>query len=297
MSLKEIARQTLDILNNGEYFSPSGKIIRFASEQQAAMDGTELYTPQQAHDLLLTGETKSQILHKSDEVDSKLVSTQKIEYNTQMCIEVTDETTQVAAHRLVQLEGCSDLVLLNYASARNPGGGFINGAKAQEEDLARCSGLYPCLLKQPLYYETNREQRSLLYTDHIIYSPNVPWFRTHSRNLLEEVFLASVITAPAPNAGQILLRDPQEQRDIEQTIRRRAGLVLAVARKHGHRNLILGAWGCGAFRNDPVVSAEAFGFWLEHAEFQGCFDRVVFAVYDTRPQQKNLRAFQSRFPT
>ena len=93
-------------------------------------------------------------------------------------IEVTAETTQHAARRLVESESVADLVLLNFASARNAGGGFINGAKAQEEDLCRCSGLYQCLISQRGYYDANRKQESALYTDHLIYSPNVPWFRT-----------------------------------------------------------------------------------------------------------------------
>ena len=165
-----------------------------------------------------------------------------------------------------------------YASARNPGGGFINGAKAQEEDLARCSGLYPCLLQQPDYYEANRNCASLIYTERIIYSPQVPWFRTRSRNLLDYFFLASVITAPAPNAGQVLRRDPQASARIESALRRRTGYVLAVARDRGHRSLLLGGWGCGVFCNDPSMVADAFGQWLAAPEFQGCFDRVIFGT-------------------
>jgi uncharacterized protein (TIGR02452 family) len=80
--------------------------------------------------------------------------------------------------RLVQEEGVDDPVVLNFASARNVGGGFLNGARAQEEDLARSCGLFRCLETQPEYYEVNRRTASLLYTDHIIYSPRVPWFRS-----------------------------------------------------------------------------------------------------------------------
>jgi uncharacterized protein (TIGR02452 family) len=274
MSLKNIAKETLDILERGEFVSPSGKTINFAAQQKMAEDGTKLYRPEDV---------------------GKLMEYTSDRDRGSPAIEVTDETTQVAAYRLVAIEGCEDLVLLNYASARNPSGGFINGAKAQEEDLARCSGLYPCQLTQPTYYEVNRLHDSLLYTNHLIYSPKVPWFRKRSRELLDEYFLASVITAPAPNAGQVLRREPNAQAEIESVLRERAGYVLAVARDNEHRSLLLGAWGCGVFCNDASMVADAFGRWLENPQFQGCFDRVTFGVYDSSKDKKTLTAFRDRF--
>ncbi len=274
MSLKNIAQETLRILDKGRYTSPSGKTIEFLSEQHAAVKGAILYTPEQGSNLLRIQNPCS---------------------GGKPAIEVTPETTQVAAYRLIHHEGYHDLVLLNYASARNPGGGFLNGAKAQEEDLTRCSGLYPCLLTQPRYYEYNRAHSSLLYSDHMIYAPSVPWFRTRNRELLEDVFLASVITAPAPNAGQVLRRDAGAWPDIETALRRRAGIVLAIAREQEHRTVLLGAWGCGVFRNQPNMVADAFGSWLARPEFRGCFDRVVFAVYDPGRHKNALRAFEDRF--
>ncbi|MEW6733155.1 MAG: TIGR02452 family protein [Acidobacteriota bacterium] len=277
MSLKGVAQETLHILDEGRYISNSGNIVELLSEQRAAVAATILYTPEQAYGLV----------NKQGAADSIQLP----------IIEVTDETTQEAARRLVQTEKCKDLLLLNYASARNPGGGFINGAKAQEEDLCRCSGLYPCLLTQPLYYEANRAQSSLLYTDHIIYSPKVPWFRTKKLEFLESFFLASVITAPAPNAGEAVRINKNIWPKIEEVLRRRASLILAIAREHGHRTLLLGAWGCGVFRNQPSMVADTFGNWLASPHFQSYFDRVVFAVYDPSKQKSTLQAFQTRFQT
>ncbi|MEG4074045.1 TIGR02452 family protein [Microcoleus sp. Pol14C2] len=274
MSLTGIAKETLQILEKGEFISKYGHVINFATEQKLAEKNTKLYRPEEVENLL-----------QNTQCDAK----------QSLLVEVTDETTQVAAYRLVKGEGCRDLVLLNYASARNPGGGFINGAKAQEEDLARCSGLYPCQLTQPEYYEANRSQDSLLYTDYLIYSPKVPWFRIRSRELLDDYFLASVITAPAPNAGQVLRRDPNALPDIEKALRRRAGYVLAVAQDNGHRSLLLGAWGCGVFCNDASMVADAFGQWLESPRFHGCFDRVVFGIYDSAKSKDTLKAFKNRF--
>lgn len=272
MSLKGTATQTLEILEAGHFLAPDGRQVSIQPAQSKAVEGTRLYTPEQASSITL-----------------------KPKSAPRAAIEVTDETTQIAARRLVESEGASDLVLLNFASARNAGGGFINGAKAQEEDLCRCSGLYPCLLSQPAYYEVNRKQQSALYTDHLIYSPNVPWFRSRSRDEPDTVFLASVITAPAPNAGVVREREPNADSAIEDTLRRRAGFVLAVAADNGHRSLLLGAWGCGVFRNSPALVADAFGRWLESDDFAGAFDRVVFAIFDNSKDQATISAFKQRF--
>jgi uncharacterized protein (TIGR02452 family) len=83
--------------------------------------------------------------------------------------------------------------------------------------------------------------------------------------------------------------------EIDATLRRRAGMVLAIAEAHGHRSLLLGAWGCGAFGNHPVRAAAAFGEWLQGERFAGAFDRVVFGVFDSSPARPNLGAFRARF--
>jgi uncharacterized protein (TIGR02452 family) len=275
MSLKTTAQETLRIISEGKYTNSAGETIEFLAAQEMAVKKTVLYPPQQSYELL------------AKEASGKSTQPPRIE--------VTNETTQVAANRLVRLEGCTDLVLLSFASARNPGGGFINGAKAQEEDLARCSGIYPCLLTQPTYYDVNRASDSLLYSDYVIYSPNVPWFRVRNRELLDDVFLASVITAPAPNAGQALRRDPECGAAIASTLRQRAGIILTIARDNGHRSLLLGAWGCGVFGNNPITVADVFAQWLADPRFLGCFDRVTFAIYTSKSISENLIAFQQQF--
>ncbi|MDK2125777.1 TIGR02452 family protein [Parachitinimonas caeni] len=273
MSLKETAAQTLDVLAAGGFLAPDGRQISLQPALSRAVQHTRLYTPNQA--LALLEEPASAP-------------------SGPLSVEVTDETTQIAARRLVETEGVNDLVLLNFASARNAGGGFINGAKAQEEDLCRCSGLYSCLIEQRQYYEANRENPSALYTDHLIYSPEVPWFRARSCDQPDTVFLASVITAPAPNAGVVRRQEADRQQEIETVLRRRAGLVLAVAAANGHRTVLLGAWGCGVFQNDPAMVADAFATWLESPRFATAFDRVVFAIY-SRSADETLEAFKRRF--
>ncbi len=210
-----------------------------------------------------------------------------------MRVEVTPEKTGEASRRLVEKEGVEDVLALNFASAKNPGGGFLGGAKAQEEDLARCSALHACLLTQWDYYDVNRAEPSLLYTDHLIYSPGVPFFRNEQLELLERPFHVSIITSPAPNAGAALQKDPGLRPRIREVLHSRAYKVLRVAAHRGHRTLVLGAWGCGVFRNDPVEVANAFADAL--GALPGAFDRVVFAVYERGGDGPNLRAFRERF--
>lgn len=272
MSLKEKAQETLRWLEDGGFRAEDGTWVDFADAQRAAVEGSFVLTP----------EAGAELLGAAVGVKAEPPRTT-----------VTSERTQEAVRRLVDA-GQDDLVVLNFASARNPGGGFIRGAKAQEEDLARCSGLYPCLLPQQRYYTVNRAHASLIYTDHLIYSPQVPWFRTRGRAWPDRVCLASVITAPAPNAGEVLRRDAAAGPAIEAALRHRAGLVLALARSRGHRNLLLGGWGCGVFRNDPAMVADAFGTWLESDTFSGAFDEVTFAVFDHT--KLVLGAFETRFP-
>lgn len=265
MSLKNIAQQTIDICDRGHYTAPSGRTVRIGVAQRAAVAGTRLYTPDELTELLNASPGSGPPPRLS----------------------VTAETTQRAAQRMA---ADGPVVALNFASARNPGGGFVRGAKAQEEDVSRCSGLYPCLLQAPDYYAVNRAQRSMLYTDHIIYSPEVPFFRVRSRELIEEPFQASIITAPAPNAGQAARKG---ETGVEPALRRRAGMVLAIAQDQGHRRLLLGAWGCGVFRNDPVQVASVFRDWLCSPRFAGAFDQADFAIYDTTKDKRVLTAFQS----
>lgn len=273
VGIKEITAETLAILESGRYTAPSGRVHNVGPAIAAAAAATRSYSPEAVRALRQT--------RPSDPSASR------------PWIEVTDETTQAAAARLLLEDRLPELVLLNFASARNAGGGFIKGAKAQEEDLCRASGLYPCLLRAPDYYAVNRAEGSVLYTDHLIYSPSVPFFRGAGPDLLESPCFPAVITSPAPNAGELLARLPDAGPSLEEALRRRSGQILDVARTHGHKNLLLGAWGCGVFRNDPAQVARIFAEVLE--EQAGAFERVIFAVYDRGEGLPNLTAFRGRF--
>jgi uncharacterized protein (TIGR02452 family) len=207
-------------------------------------------------------------------------------------IEVTNETSLQALARLAR-ENTDDVMCLNFASAKNPGGGFLGGAQAQEESLARSSGLYPCLLAGPTFYEFHRKQQNLLYSHRMIYSPSVPVFKNDAGENLKP-YNAAFITCAAPNAGAIASNQANSTSQIPEVLEQRAALVLSLAALKKHQRLVLGAWGCGVFRNDPNLVARVFKDLLEN-RFKNVFEEVVFAVYDSSKGKSVFLAFESIF--
>jgi uncharacterized protein (TIGR02452 family) len=194
---------------------------------------------------------------------------------------VTNEATLAATRRLVT--GGARVAALNFASARQAGGGWLSGAQAQEESLARASALIPCIAGDPMDAR-HAQLRDALYTSSAIYSPDVPVFRDDDGQLRDEPYLVAFITAPAVNAEVVRERDRSRRADVIATMRERVARVLAIAATHGHDALVLGAWDCGVFQNDPAAIAALFAAAL-HEPFQGAFATVVFAVLDTSSEQ------------
>jgi uncharacterized protein (TIGR02452 family) len=200
-------------------------------------------------------------------------------------VQVTNETTLGASLRLV--ERGSQPLALNFANGVHPGGGFLHGATAQEEALCRSSALFVTLLDDPMYAE--HQKRPLPdSTDWAIYSPQVPVFRTDDGTELQRPWLLSFITCAAPYAPDI--GQPQSRYLLQQRIRR----VLEIARAFGYSALVLGAWGCGAFDNDPFLTAVDFRQALEY-DYSGAFSEVVFAITDWSPERRFLRPFRDVF--
>jgi len=208
----------------------------------------------------------------------------------QTTYEVTNETT-LSAHVRHQAKG-HKVVSLNFASATSPGGGFLNGARAQEEYLCRSSALYVTLKDSPMY-AYHRAKGHKLYSDAMIYSPDVPVFRGDDHRLLAEPYQASFITSAACLTKH--LAEP-ELSLVPEIMFNRMLKVLSVAQAHGHDSLVLGAWGCGAFGNDGNLIALFFDQALNQT-FKGAFKEVTFAIVDTSPDLQFLSPFARRFQT
>ncbi|MEU4321003.1 TIGR02452 family protein [Nocardia fluminea] len=205
-------------------------------------------------------------------------------------VEVTGEGSIQAARRLFTDGAGGRVAVLNFASARNPGGGYSKGARAQEEDLCRHALLYTSLVRAADYYAAHRASSDLRYSHRVILSPDVPVIRDDQGELTTP-FPVTFLTSPAPNATQLARRSGTV--DVRDVLTQRAERVIAVAARHEVRILVLGAWGCGVFGNDPAAVADAFAAALNR--WGAAFDRVVFAVWDRAAVSANRAAFQARF--
>ncbi|SET09861.1 TIGR02452 family protein [Hymenobacter actinosclerus] len=268
---RHIAATTLEALQQGFYQSPTGATIHINELQRAAETGTRLYRPEEGAELLAQLQTPTTAGPAE--------------------VRVYQATTLEA---VAQLKGEFDRVgCLNFASARNPGGGFLRGSQAQEESLARSSGLYPCLMRCPEMYAHNRRPGSTgLYSDYLGYSPAVPILRTDAGDWRPQPQLVDFITAPAVNAGALRRNSPDLLPQLEPVMRHRLRLVLAVAARHGIEALVLGAWGCGVFANDPAQVARIFAETLADPAIRTRFRRLDFAIYDPKPPHNTLKAFE-----
>lgn len=190
------------------------------------------------------------------------------------------------------------IAVLNFASAVNPGGGVKRGSSAQEECLCRCSTLYPALDQKRMwdgFYTPNRAAGDPLHTDACIYTPGVVICKSDEdlpKRLAPEDFVtADVITCAAPNLRPARDGTPvrASQEELSVLLLGRAMQILRVAAANGVDALVLGAFGCGAFRNDPEAVAEAFFTVLE--EYRHRFDLIEFAVYCRENETENFDAF------
>ncbi len=275
MDRKATARETLDIMDRGFYVIPGEmKQIDIKQDMERSVKKSLLITPKEGAAILKKYE---------DELSRK---ENKAWVNT-----IVENLSAVDAVRKLAGRGDEHIGVLNFASAKNPGGGFINGAMAQEESLAASSTLYRTLTVHEEYYRENRAYRSMIYTDYGIYSPDVVFFRNGDFRLAEPV-KASVLTLPAVNMGQVILKGEDVQK-AKAAMRRRMKLALAVFAEQGAKNLVLGAYGCGVFRNDP---GDIAAWWSEHLEegFGDYFESIFHAVLDRSKSGKCIGAFQEK---
>lgn len=184
--------------------------------------------------------------------------------------------------------------ILNFASAKHVGGGFLTGAMAQEEAICRNSTLYASInsdtAKEYYVYNDVHSSSEPMYSDYTIFSPCVQVFRDSKGNLLDRPYTISAITSPAVNHHKAIRCTMTE---ILECMLNRAECILKVAVENHVDNIILGAWGCGVFGNDPYDVSKIFKYLLFEKEYIHCFKNVSFAVYDLHGEK--IQAFSDIF--
>ncbi|MDO4649557.1 MAG: TIGR02452 family protein [Eubacteriales bacterium] len=219
-------------------------------------------------------------------------------------IAVTRDRSYQAAMRLARENPGKKIAVMNFANAFHAGGGVTRGASAQEECLCRCSTLYPLLYRRSLrdsYYKHHHDLNTSKASDSLIYTEGVVICKTdddHPKRMVQEDWVkVDVITIAAPDlrtksnmyAAIVGNGSFMNNAELFGYHVKRAIHMLTVAASKGADILVLGAFGCGAFQNDPSVVARAYKVALE--EFPKVFDKIEFAVYCSPRDQRNYDEF------
>jgi uncharacterized protein (TIGR02452 family) len=250
----------LHAAQQGRYANPRGELVGIAPLVQAAVAGKRSLPP-----------------------DASLPRRDSPRF-TEMTLAVANETTMVASRRLI--DSGHAVLALNFANGVSPGGGFLHGALAQEEVLCRSSALFLTLQGDPMY-EAHARRGDHDSSDWAILSPGVPFFRSDDGTALDAPWLLSVLTCAAPIADG-------RGAHAADLLQKRIARVLAIGEACRYDAMVIGAWGCGAFRNDPARTARDFRDALLDP-FRGAFRRVQFAIADWSPERRFLGPFRDAF--
>jgi len=269
--LAKVARETLAITISGKYQDHKGVDHVIGDEVEWAVECSELFSPEDLQD------TRGML--------------EGLPFAATTRTEVVNESSISAAYRLLEDHPGEEVTVLNFASGSHPGGGFLRGAQAQEECLARASALYSTLTIHPKMYEhNNREEGSRLYSDYMIFSPQVPTFR-NEYELLVPAQEVNYLTVPAVNRGRL---DEETEKLADETMISRMEKLLSVLAARHQEYLVLGAWGCGVYGNSCEDVAGWFHDFLNE-QFDGAFQRIVFAILDTSEEEKFIGPFKNQF--
>lgn len=275
---------TLDILSQGYYTIDDKRVPLKLTRAQ--MESASVYLPRDV-----------QQIRKSTDFDHTR-NTDKCTYDC-----VNSDSFTHARHMLSQIsleQDAKPILVLNLANPVHPGGGVRRGAKAQEEDLCRKSSLLLSVESRNAhpYYRYNRKLDTYMGSDGIVISPQVEIIKDENGNLLDDSVIVSVMTCAAPMIKYG--KEGMSENEYETMVFQRIIGMLTVAAYLGYKYLVLGAFGCGAFRNDAHVVSDLFGRAFRAFDYDGMtaddmFRRVEFAVMDHSRDQYNFREFSRNF--
>lgn len=207
-----------------------------------------------------------------DDINASIQATTEYRGVISLTVTVKNDNMKIEVANMGTIEAISKytdgkVAVLNFASYKHPGGGFMSGRMAQEEALCHESTLYPVLAAFPDYYNVNRHNLNYgLYNDDALYSKDI-LFNKYD-------LYADVITCACPNWGATRRHNITWLENID-TLKSRINFILRIAEDNHVDTLILGAWGCGVFKQDPWEVAKQFKEALKNHKH---FKTVVFAI-------------------
>jgi uncharacterized protein (TIGR02452 family) len=270
---RKIAESTLEAIKRGSY-TLDDVHHSLTAAKASAKEHTQYYAPES----FLT--SWSTILSAADGVDNEDTIFSLLEISTLEGSRLLREQTPPEER----------IGILNFASAKKPGGGFLSGAQAQEESIARSSTLYSSLMSSAgkQFYDIHKKaggQKGGYYTHAMIFSPCVVLFREDDGTWLGPLRV-EVVTSAAVNAGAVRgtlfgrVGGQAEEDRIAQAMKERMARILFLFEHQGVRNVVLGSFGTGVFKNDVKTVASLWRQLLREdgSRFGRSFDRVMFAI-------------------
>ncbi|KAF9487515.1 hypothetical protein BDN71DRAFT_627681 [Pleurotus eryngii] len=289
-SLRDIARETLDAIKEGSYTIPNAPSVSFDLEAKVADSKrrTRYHLPDSS-------------LLKSWRTKPLAAPMPSISSATELTF---IEISTLEGARYLRARSTEKIGVLNFASAKKAGGGFINGASAQEESIARSSTLYPTLITKEAeqFYDLHkRVPKGGYYSHAMIYSPDVVLFRDDAGDWLEPLEV-DILTSPAVNAGVVRqtvrarVAANAEEELIHKVMTERMARILRLFEQEGVKNLVLGSFGTGVFKNrvETIGRIWADLLGVEGSRFETSFQRVVFAVLGKKTFEELQTAFEHR---
>ena len=262
MNYFALAQETMQITKDGQY-EVEGKTVQLPKED---IEEVIVYDPE-------LGEEMSHVTKRANGAGR---------------IIVTGEDSFEAAARY------KNPLVMSFANALHPGGGFKMGSNAQEESLCRASTLYASIASEhgKLMYDYNASHPSKVASDFMLLSPNVCVFRDPQGELLAKPYTVGVISVTAPNRAGAAFR--VRKATTAEAMEDRIRIMLSVAYQNNYRNLVLGAWGCGVFRNEAKDVAEHFRKVLIDEGYAKYFNEICFAIHrkPNKRESKNQRIFR-----
>ncbi len=273
----QILNETLKIFQQGYYLKDDKRIPLLLAPSER--ETIHVYLPE---DVMIVGRRLNQTAQKTRNGKCRF-----------SCVNMDSIT---AARNLVKETSDNDrrVLVMNFANAFHAGGGVRIGANAQEEDLCRKSSLLLSLesVTAKKYYLYNNSIYTPMGTDALMITPQVEVIRDENNDLLDEPFIVSVLTCAAPDLRRGM--NGMTQSGYQQMFYQRIKGMLQCAASLGYRELILGAWGCGAFRNESRLVSGLFARAFRELG-ETVFDKVVFAVMDRPGKEENFKVFSRCF--